>query len=266
MFQQIAARMRLFAALPFESLDALAIRARTESHRQHVNPRRVMPAPAIHLGKRLAAEALGSLLLACVVIGSGIMAERLAAGNAGVALLGNTLATVTLLGVLIYTLSPISGAHFNPVVSLVNWLRRELSARDFIAYTLTQILAMLAGAMLAHAMFGLALVQSSAHVRSSVGEGIGECVATFVLLFTILGTVRRNPDLTALTVPAAIAAGYWFTSSTSFANPAITIARSITDSFSGIAPESIGLFVIAQCLGAALAWIVTRAFWGADSA
>ena len=228
----------------------------------------MMPAPPVPpapLGKRLAAEALGSLLLACVVIGSGIMAERLAAGNAGVALLGNTLATVTMLGVLIYTLSPISGAHFNPVVSLVMMLRHELSFRDFIAYTITQIVAMLAGAMLAHAMFGLALVQTSAKVRSSAGEGIGELVATCVLLFTILGTVRRNADLTALTVPAAIAAGYWFTSSTSFANPAITIARSITDSFSGIAPASVGLFVMAQCVGATLAWVVARAFWHHDS-
>lgn len=228
----------------------------------------MMPAPPVPpapLGKRLAAEALGSSLLACVVIGSGIMAERLAAGNAGVALLGNTLATVTMLGVLIYTLSPISGAHFNPVVSLVMMLRHELSFRDFIAFTITQILAMLAGAMLAHAMFGLALVQTSAKVRSSAGEGIGELVATCVLLFTILGTVRRNADLTALTVPAAIAAGYWFTSSTSFANPAITIARSITDSFSGIAPASVGLFVMAQCVGATLAWVVARAFWHHDS-
>ena len=228
----------------------------------------MMPAPPVPpapLGKRLAAEALGSLLLACVVIGSGIMAERLAAGNAGVALLGNTLATVTMLGVLIYTLSPISGAHFNPVVSLVMMLRHELSFRDFIAFTITQIVAMLAGAMLAHAMFGLALVQTSAKVRSSAGEGIGELVATCVLLFTILGTVRRNADLTALTVPAAIAAGYWFTSSTSFANPAITIARSITDSFSGIAPASVGLFVMAQCVGATLAWVVARAFWHHDS-
>ena len=223
------------------------------------------PVPPAPLGKRLAAEALGSLLLACVVIGSGIMAERLAAGNAGVALLGNTLATVTMLGVLIYTLSPISGAHFNPVVSLVMMLRHELSFRDFIAFTITQIVAMLAGAMLAHAMFGLALVQTSAKVRSSAGEGIGELVATCVLLFTILGTVRRNADLTALTVPAAIAAGYWFTSSTSFANPAITIARSITDSFSGIAPASVGLFVMAQCVGATLAWVVARAFWHHDS-
>ncbi len=218
------------------------------------------------LGKRLAAEALGSMLLACVVIGSGIMAERLAAGNAAVALLGNTLATVTLLGVLIYVLGPVSGAHFNPVVSLIMRLRGEISTAHLAAYVATQFIAMIAGAMLAHAMFGLALVQTSTHVRSSTGEGIGEFVATFVLLFTILGTIRRHADLAALTVPAAIAAGYWFTSSTSFANPAITVARSFTQSFSGIAPESIALFVAAQCAGALAAWIVSRWLWPSDEA
>jgi glycerol uptake facilitator-like aquaporin len=209
------------------------------------------------LGKRLASEALGSLLLACVVIGSGIMAERLAAGNEAVALLGNTLATVALLGVLIYVLGPISGAHFNPVVSLIMRLRGELTTAQLMAYVVTQFIAMIAGAMIAHAMFGLALVQTSTHVRSSAGEGIGEFVATFVLLLTILGTVRRNGDIIALTVPAAITAGYWFTSSTSFANPAITVARSFTNSFSGIAPESIPLFVAAQCAGAFAAWVVS---------
>ena len=213
------------------------------------------------LSRRLAAEALGSLLLACVVIGSGIMAERLAVGNAGVALIGNTLATVTLLGVLIHVLGPISGAHFNPAVSLVMRLRGELATRDLIAYVITQLFAMIVGTLLAHAMFGLALVQTSAHVRSSTGEGIGEFVATFVLLLTILGSARRRPDVTALTVPAAIAAGYWFTSSTSFANPAITIARSLTDSFSGIAPVSIAVFVIAQCAGALAALWVAGWFW-----
>lgn len=215
--------------------------------------------------KRLAAEALGSLLLACVVIGSGIMAERLAAGNSAVALLGNTLATVTLLGVLIYVLGPMSGAHFNPVVSLIMRLRGELTTSEFFAYVATQFIAMIAGAMLAHVMFGLALVQASAHVRSSAGEGIGEFVATFVLLFTILGTVRRNSELTALTVPAAITAGYWFTSSTSFANPAITVARSLTDSFSGIAPESLVLFIAAQCIGALAAYAICSWLWRANT-
>jgi glycerol uptake facilitator-like aquaporin len=217
----------------------------------------------ISLNRRLAAEALGSLLLACVVIGSGIMGERLAAGNAAVALLGNTLATVTLLGVLIYVLGPISGAHFNPVVTLIMRVRGELTTRDSLAYVITQFIAMALGAMLAHAMFGVPLVQTSAHVRSSLGEGIGEFVATFVLLFTILGTVQRSANLAALTVPAAITAGYWFTSSTSFANPAITVARCFTDSFSGIAPESIALFVVAQCAGALIAWKFAAWLWRA---
>lgn len=218
------------------------------------------------LRKRLAAEAVGSLLLAAVVIGSGIMAERLAAGNAGVALLGNTLATVTALGVLIYVLGPISGAHFNPVVSLIMRLHGELTTAQFVAYVVTQFAAMVAGAMLAHAMFGVPLVQVSTHVRSSVGEGIGEFVATFVLLFTILGTIRRNSEASAITVPAAITAGYWFTSSTSFANPAITVARSFTDSFSGVAPQSIPLFVTAQVLGSLAAWTVSRWLWAPENA
>lgn len=216
------------------------------------------------LGRRLLAEALGSLLLACVVIGSGIMAERLAAGNAAVALLGNTLATVTLLGVLIHVLGPLSGAHFNPVVSLVMRLRGELTTGELMAYVATQFAAMMAGAALAHAMFGLPLVQTSAHLRSSVGEGLGEFVATFVLLFTILGTVRRNGDWTAVTVPAAIAAGYWFTSSTSFANPAITVARSLSDTFSGIAPQSVPGFIAAQVAGAAVACAAAHALWGSS--
>ncbi|MGL5004374.1 MAG: aquaporin, partial [Casimicrobium sp.] len=186
------------------------------------------------LGKRLAAEALGSLLLACVVIGSGILAEKLAAGNAAVTLIGNTAATVALLGVLIYTLGPISGAHFNPAVSLIFALRRELSWRDFALFMPTQIVAMIAGTALAHAMFNQSLLQTSTKLRSTTGEGIGEVVATFVLIFTILATIKRNAAACAITVPAAITAGYWFTSSTSFANPAITIARSMSDSFAGI--------------------------------
>jgi glycerol uptake facilitator-like aquaporin len=221
-----------------------------------------MPAP---LGRRLGAEALGSLLLAATVIGSGIMAERLAAGNAGVALLGNTLATVAMLGVLIFTLGPLSGAHFNPVVSLIMRLRGELTTGELLAYAITQLVAMIAGALLAHAMFGLALLQSSAHVRSSLGEMLGEGVATFILLFTILGTLRRDGNAVALTVPAAIAAGYWFTSSTSFANPAITVARSLTDTFSGIAAPSIAGFVVAQCIGAMAAFATARWLWPANA-
>lgn len=210
-----------------------------------------------NVAQRLSAEALGSLLLACVVLGSGILAENLASGNAAVALLGNTAATVTMLGVLIYTLAPTSGAHFNPAVSLIFALRRELSWRDFALYVPTQIVSMIAGAMLAHAMFNQALLQTSSKLRSSPGEGIGEVVATGVLVFTILATVRRNPVACAITVPAAITAGYWFTSSTSFANPAITLARSISDSFAGIAPSSVALFIGAQLVGALLGWRIS---------
>ncbi len=211
------------------------------------------------LTRKLGAEALGSMLLACVVIGSGILAEKLSAGNAGVALIGNTLATVAALGVLIYTLGPISGAHFNPAVSLVMALRRELSWREFAMYVPTQIAAMIAGALLAHAMFGLALLQTSSKVRSSIGEGIGEFVATFWLLFAILFSAKRSPLAPVFAVPAAITAGYWFTSSTSFANPAISIARSMSDTFAGVSQSSLAWFFIAQFTGALLAWCVARA-------
>ncbi len=217
------------------------------------------------LSKRLSAEALGSLLLACVVIGSGIMAEKLAAGNAGVALIGNTMATVAMLGVLIFTLGPISGAHFNPAVSLVFTLRGELAWRDLALFVPVQIVAMIAGAALAHAMFGAELLQTSVKARSSLGEGLGEIVATFALVFTILATIKREAAMCAITVPAAITAGYWFTSSTSFANPAITIARSFTDSFSGIAPGSIAMFIASQIVGALLAWLCCRRLFGAEA-
>lgn len=202
------------------------------------------------LMQKLGAEALGSLFLACVVIGSGILAERLSAGNAGVALIGNTLATIAALGVLIYALGPISGAHFNPAVSLVMSLRRELSWREFAMYVPTQVAAMIAGALLAHAMFGLPLLQTSQKIRSSMGEGIGEFVATFWLMFAILFSAKRSSLAPVFAVPAAITAGYWFTSSTSFANPAISIARSMSDTFAGVAPSSVPMFVVAQLLGA----------------
>jgi glycerol uptake facilitator-like aquaporin len=210
--------------------------------------------------QKLGAEALGSMLLACVVIGSGILAEKLAAGNAGVALIGNTLATVAALGVLIYALGPISGAHFNPVVSLVMALRRELSWREFVLYVPTQVVAMVAGTWLAHAMFNLPLLQTSNKLRSSLGEGIGEFVATFWLLFAILFSSKRSPLAPVFAVPAAITAGYWFTSSTSFANPAISVARSLSDTFAGVAAASVPMFIVAQVFGALAALVVARAY------
>ena len=207
----------------------------------------------ITLSRKLAAEALGSLLLACVVIGSGILAVRLSGGNDGVALIGNTLATVAALAVLILTLGAISGAHFNPAVSLVMATRGHLPWQQLPAYVVVQIVAMIAGAWLAHAMFGLPVVQASVKVRSTLGEGLGEFVATFWLLLTIWGTLSARPNAVWITVPAAITAGYWFTSSTSFANPAITIARSMSNTFAGVQPADILMFITAQFAGALVA-------------
>jgi glycerol uptake facilitator-like aquaporin len=198
--------------------------------------------------RRLAAEGLGSLLLAATVIGSGIMAERLAAGNLGVALIANTGATVAVLATLIALLGPVSGAHFNPAVSLVQALRGALPWRDAAAYVPIQILGCCAGAVLAHAMFSLPLIQSSLHARTGMAQWIAEFVATLGLLLVVLG--HRRADDAPWMVAAWIGAAYWFTSSTSFANPAITIARALSNTFAGISPSHVPAFVFAQLLGA----------------
>lgn len=198
--------------------------------------------------RRLLAEALGSLLLAATVIGSGIMAERLAAGNAAVALLANTAATVAVLGVLIALLGPVSGAHFNPAVTLIESLRRRIPWTEAGAYLGVQIVGCCVGALLAHAMFGLPLIQSSTHVRAGPGQWLGEFVATFGLLLVVLGP-QRSRD-TPWMIAAWIGAAYWFTASTSFANPAITLARSLTDTFSGIRPHDAPAFIAAELAGA----------------
>ena len=199
----------------------------------------------------LAAEAIGTAILVATVVGSGIMAERLAGGNDAVALLGNTAATAGVLYVLISIFGPISGAQFNPVVTLL------LGARTRSAVIITQIAAAIAGTMLAHAMFGHALVEAGAKLRTGPAIWLGEMVATFGLLITIrLGARYRAEALPAL-VAAWIVAGYWFTSSTSFANPAVTIARALTDSFSGIQPRDVPGFVIAQIVGGALGFAVS---------
>jgi glycerol uptake facilitator-like aquaporin len=202
--------------------------------------------------RRLAAEGLGTALLVAVVIGSGIMAERLAGGNAAVALLGNTLATGAGLVVLIAILGPISGAHFNPAVTLYVALRREFPLRELPAYVGVQILGGLAGALLAHLMFDLPLIQVSTHMRSGLGQWVGEFVATFALLAAIVGS-RRNANATPYMVGLVIMAGYWFTSSTSFANPAVTIARSISDTFAGIRPQDAPGFIAAQMIATVIA-------------
>jgi glycerol uptake facilitator-like aquaporin len=210
------------------------------------------------LSRRLVSEAIGTALLVAVVVGSGIMGEQLADGNDAVALLGNTLATGAALVVLILVFGPISGAHFNPVVSLSFALQGELRWPDLFAYLPVQVAGAIAGTLLAHVMFDQPLVQFSAHVRTGIGIWIGEIVASFALLATIIGCLRNAPQAVPYAVGLVITAGYWFTSSTSFANPAVTIARSLTDSFSGIRPLDVPAFVVAQVFGAVLATIAIR--------
>ena len=205
------------------------------------------------LGRRLFAEGLGSAMLFATVIGSGIMAEQLAGGNVALALLGNTLATAAMLLVLITMLGPVSGAHFNPAVTLVFALRRALAWRDAALYMLVQLLGGLGGAIIAHAMFDLPAFEIGSKIRTGSGQWLGEAVATFALVLTILGTLRHRPLWVPLSVAGVITAGYWFTSSTSFANPAITLTRSLTDSFSGIRPVDAPGFIAAQIGGALLA-------------
>ncbi|OYX04198.1 MAG: aquaporin family protein [Caulobacter vibrioides] len=203
--------------------------------------------------RRLVAEALGTALLLAVVVGSGIMGERLSGGNVAIALLGNTLATGAALVVLIWVFGPISGAHFNPAVTLVAALRRELPVALALAYPLAQVLGGIAGVWTAHAMFGEPILQVSTKLRSGGDQAFAEVVATFGLLATILGVSRFRPDSTPLAVGLYITAAYWFTASTSFANPAVTVARSLSDTFAGIAPASAPAFILAQLIGALLA-------------
>jgi glycerol uptake facilitator-like aquaporin len=216
------------------------------------------------LARRLAAEACGSVLLSAAVIGSGIMGARLAGGNAAVALLANTGATVAALGVLISLLAPASGAHFNPAVSLVMALHRRVTWSAALAYIAVQVAGCCAGAMLAHLMFELPLLQTSTHVRGGPSQWVSEMVATSGLLLVVLGH-RRGRDAPWL-VAAWIGAAYWFTASTSFANPAITIARSLTDTFAGIRPSDVPPFVMAQLVGAVIGVGLSRLTLGRERA
>jgi glycerol uptake facilitator-like aquaporin len=215
----------------------------------------------IDLPRRLAAEALGTALLVAVLIGSGIMGERLAGGNDAIALLGNTLATGAALPVLILVFGPLSGAHFNPVVSVSFALQRTLPWNECAAYVPTQIAGAIAGTLVAHLMFGEPLIQAATHIRTGLGVWTGEIVATFALLLTILGCLRAQPNAVPYAVGLIITAGYWFTSSTSFANPAVTIARSLTDSFAGIRPVDAPGFILAQIAGAAAATALAAWLW-----
>ena len=202
---------------------------------------------------RLFAEFLGTLFLLTTVVGSGVMAEGLAGGNTALALLGNTLATGAMLTVLITIFGPLSGAHFNPAVTLAFAIRNEISRGEASIFIVVQILGGVLGTWLAHAMFEIDWLQFSTHARTGPAQWLAEVVATFGLVMTILGTLRARPSAVAPMVGLYIAAAYWFTASTSFANPAVTIARSLTDTFSGIAPEHAPAFIAAQLVGAALA-------------
>ncbi len=203
----------------------------------------------MQLTRRLAAEGVGAFFLFATVIGSGIMAENLSRGNEAIALLGNTIATGAILFVLITMLGPISGAHMNPAVSLVAALRRELGWGEAGAYAAAQLAFGILGAWAAHLMFDLPTLQLSVKARTGLGQWTGEAIATFGLILTILGTVRHRPQWVPASVALYIAAAYWFTSSTSFANPAVTIGRTLSDTFAGIEPASAPAFIVAQLAG-----------------
>ncbi|HEX2763895.1 MAG TPA: MIP/aquaporin family protein [Allosphingosinicella sp.] len=203
--------------------------------------------------QRVAAEALGTAVLVATVVGSGIMAETLAGGNLAVALLANTIATGAILYVLITVLGPVYGAHFNPAVSAVFAFRREIRWITALVFAAAQIAGGIGGTVLAHAMFEQPLIQLSLHGRTGPAQWLSEAVATFCLVLTILGTVRSRPEAAPASVALVIVAAYWFTASTSFANPAATIARALSNTFSGIAPADAPAFIAAQLCGAAAA-------------
>lgn len=205
------------------------------------------------LVQRLGAECTGTAFLLATVVGSGIMAERLADGNVAIALLGNTIPTGAILVVLITMLGPISGAHFNPAVSLVFALRRELSASEGLAYVLAQILGGVLGVWVAHLMFAEMVFQTSTTVRTGGSQWLAEGVATFGLVLTILATLKARPSAVAMAVGLYITAAYWFTASTSFANPAVTFARGMSDTFAGIRPVDVPGFMVAQLVAAVVA-------------
>lgn len=213
------------------------------------------------LSRRLFAEALGTALLLATVVGSGIMAEKLAGGNVAIALLGNTIPTGAILVVLILIFGPVSGAHFNPAVSIAFAVRRELTASDTLLYIAAQIAGGILGVLAAHAMFDLPLWQISQHVRSGPPQWFAELVATFGLVLTIFGCVARQPAAVSYAVGLYITAAYWFTASTSFANPAVTIARSLSDTFAGIAPSGVPAFIAAQLVGMLAANAAAQWLW-----
>ena len=208
--------------------------------------------------RKVLAESIGTAFLLATIVGSGIMAAKLAGGNTAIALLGNTIPTGAILVMLISTLGPISGAHFNPLVTLAALFNRTMKSSEVFAYIVAQVAGALLGVIIAHAMFDLPLLQASTIVRSGVPQWLAEVVASFGLLTVIFLSVRNVPHQLAMNVGLYITAAYWFTASTSFANPAVTLARSFSDTFAGIRPENVLGFVIAQIIGAALAVAVDR--------
>lgn len=213
--------------------------------------------------RRLTAEGVGTAMLLATVVGSGIMADNLANGSIGLALLCNAIATGAILYVLITVLGSVSGAHFNPAVTLAMWLRKEINTADGMLYVVVQIVTGIVGVFAAHAMFDLQFVQFSQTARTGLSQWFSEFVAAFGLVFAILGALRVKPDAVATSVGLFILSAYWFTASTSFANPAVTIARAFTDTFAGIAPVDVFAFVVAQLIGAAVAtylagWLFVR--------
>ena len=214
------------------------------------------------LPRKLLAEFIGTTGLLAAVVGSGIMGVALSHGNDGIALLANAAATAGALYVLIVSLGPISGAHFNPVVTLVMRMRGELDTREAAAYIAVQIVAAIIGVLLAHAMFDQALVQPGTHVRTGMSQWLSESVASFGLVLTIVLGVRHRPAAVPALVASYIFAAYWFTASTSFANPAVTLARSLTQSFAGIRPEDVAGFIVAQLVGMLAAYWIAQALIG----
>ncbi|MEL7185311.1 MAG: MIP/aquaporin family protein [Pseudomonadota bacterium] len=212
----------------------------------------------VGIGRRLGAEAVGTAMLLATVVGSGIMAEQLSGGNVAIALLGNTIPTGAILIVLIWMFGPLSGAHFNPAVTLAFLLRREIKGQPALLYVVAQVAGAIIGVGVAHLMFELDVVQASARSRTGAAQWFAEGVATFGLVATILGTLRWGTKIVAVAVGLYITAAYWFTASTSFANPAVTIGRTMTDTFSGIQPVHAPAFIAAQCAGALVAVILCR--------
>lgn len=210
------------------------------------------------VSRRAVAEAVATAFLLAIVVGSGVMGERLAAGNTAIALLANALATGCGLAALIVTFGPLSGAHMNPAVTIALAVRGDHAWRDVPAYVVAQVAGAVAGVWIAHAMFAMPIIEYSAKARAGLPQMFSECVATFGLLIVVLRGARHRPDTVPWTVACYIMAAYWFTASTSFANPAVTLARSLTESFAGIRPADVPGFVLAQLAGAALALLLDR--------